>query len=63
MIKINWPSFIIFWTGLYAQMLIFNHILHRNGPTLYNFCLYLVTGISWGYYWGQHLFQIINKNE
>jgi hypothetical protein len=58
MIKINWPSFIIFWTGLYAQMLIFNHILHRDGPTPYNFFLYLLTGIFWGNFWGQKLFKV-----
>ena len=63
MIKINWPSFIIFWIGLYAQMLIFNHILNRDGPTLYNFFLYLVTGIFWGYYWGQKIFYINQTQE
>jgi hypothetical protein len=57
MIKINWTSFVIFWIGLYAQMIIFNYILDRDGPTLYNFCLYLATGIFWGYYWGERLFR------
>jgi len=32
--------------------------MDRDGVTLYNFLLYFVAQISWGYFMGQHLLKL-----
>jgi len=55
----NMKAFAIFWCGALLLQNIYQFVSERDGFSLYNFLLFFVAGITWGYFWGQRLM----KNE
>jgi len=53
--KIKIGAVIILLTGSYFLNVSHRFVMDRDGVTLYNFLLYFVAQISWGYFMGQHL--------
>jgi hypothetical protein len=58
-IMLNMKVFAIFWGGALLLQNGYQFVSERDGFSLYNFLLFFVAGITWGYFWGQRLF----KNE
>jgi len=52
-------AFVIFWGGVLLLQNIYQFVGERDGFRLYNFLLFFIAGIAWGYFWGQRLM----KNE
>lgn len=55
----NIKVFAIFWGGALLLQNGYQFVSERDGFSLYNFLLFFVAGITWGYFWGQRLM----KNE
>jgi hypothetical protein len=52
-------AFAIFWGGALLLQNGYQFVSERDGFSLYNFLLFFIAGIIWGYFWGQRLM----KNE
>jgi len=55
----NIKAFAIFWGEALLLQNIYQFVSERDGFRLYNFLLFFIAGITWGYFWGQRLM----KNE
>ncbi len=56
---LNMKVFSIFWGGALLLQNGYQFVSERDGFSLYNFLLFFISGITWGYFWGQRLI----KNE
>jgi len=58
----NTKAFAIFWGGALLLQNGYQFVSERDGLSFYNFLLYFISGILWGYYWGRQLVKIENKD-
>ena len=58
----NTKVFVIFWGGALLLQNGYQSVSERDGLSIYNFLLYFIAGILWGYYWGSKLIKIENKD-
>ena len=57
-IKPNIGAIIIMLIGCYFLNVSHRYVMDRDGVTLYNFLLYFIAQISWGYFMGQRIFKL-----
>jgi hypothetical protein len=58
----NTKVFVIFWGGSLLLQNGYQFVSERDGLSIYNFLLYFIAGILWGYYWGSKLIKIENQD-
>jgi hypothetical protein len=58
----NTKVFVIFWGGALLLQNGYQFVSERDGLSFYNFLLYFIAGILWGYYRGSKLIKIENKD-
>ncbi|MEB3121205.1 MAG: hypothetical protein VKL41_08270 [Snowella sp.] len=51
----NTKVFVIFWGGALLLQNGYQFVSERDGLSIYNFILYFISGIVWGYFWGKRL--------
>lgn len=51
----NTKVFVIFWGGALLLQNGYQFVSERDGLSIYNFLLYFISGIAWGYFWGKRL--------
>jgi hypothetical protein len=51
----NTKVFVIFWGGALLLQNGYQFVSERDGFRIYNFLLYFIAGILWGYFWGRKL--------